>query len=658
MCPAATPSVEAAGGASVSVANGTVLEQRTGPRGPGERRRGFGEIPEDAGKGLIGVCGIVGYVGQDAALPFLLEGLSALEYRGYDSAGVALVDADGLAHVKQAGRLESLIGVVDSLPGAAQCGIGHTRWATHGPPTDVNAHPHTDCHGRVAAVHNGIIENYQVLKRRLQDAGHQFVSDTDSEVIPHLLEHHYRGNLWEAVTATARDLDGAYAFLAVAADDPMTLVAVREASPLVIGLADHGTYVASDLTALVPYTRRALVLDNGEMAVIRADSVELRDMAGAAIVREPFRIDWDREQASRGGYPHFMLKEISEQPEAWRATMAGRVADGHVVLDQVGLTPGDLAEVEHVRVVAAGSGYHAGLVAAQLLERVAGIPTTVEVASEFRYREAAIPSGTVVWAISQSGETLDTLAAVDLSQRRGLPVWAVTNVVGSTLARQADRVALNRAGPEVSVCSTKVYTSQIVLLTLWTLALAEARGRARPDLAAALQALPQQGAAWLAARASLDGIAGRLAQAPSVFYVGRGQDYLSALEGQLKFKEITYIHAEAYPAGELKHGTLALIEQDVPVVAVVSNPALVAKTRSNIMEVRARGGFVVGIVADALADGLADVLDHVIAVPTLAPDVMPILMALPMQLLAYETAKRLGVDIDKPRNLAKSVTVE
>jgi glucosamine--fructose-6-phosphate aminotransferase (isomerizing) len=354
-----------------------------------------------------------------------------------------------------------------------------------------------------------------------------------------------------------------------------------------------------------------------------------------------------------------MLKEIHEQPDVWRATMAGRLnADGHVVLDQVGLTPDDLAAVEHVRVVAAGSAYHAGLMAAQLLERVAGIPATVEVASEFRYREAAIPAGTVVWAISQSGETLDTLAAVDLSQRRGLPVWAVTNVVGSTLARQADRVAWNRAGPEVSVCSTKVYTSQIVLLTLWTLALAEARGRARRDLAAALQALPPTGAAWLAAPAGLDGIAGRLAQAPSVFYVGRGQDYLSALEGQLKFKEITYIHAEAYPAGELKHGTLALIEQDVPVVAVVSNPALVAKTRSNIMEVRARGGYVVGIVADELADGLADVLDHVIAVPTLAPDVMPILMALPMQLLAYETAKHLGVDIDKPRNLAKSVTVE
>lgn len=613
----------------------------------------------DSGKGWIGVCGIVGYVGRDAALPFLLEGLSALEYRGYDSAGVAVVDADGIAHVKQAGRLESLIGVVDDLPGAAQCGIGHTRWATHGPPTDVNAHPHTDCHGRVAAVHNGIIENYQVLKRMLQDAGHQFVSDTDSEVIPHLLEHHYRGNLWDAVAATARDLDGAYAFLAVAADDPMTLVAVREASPLVIGLAETGTYVASDLTALVPYTRRALVLDNGEMAVIRADSVELRDMAGASVVREPFPIDWDRAQASRGGHPHFMLKEIHEQPDVWRATMAGRLnADGHVVLDQVGLTSDDLAAVEHVRVVAAGSAYHAGLMAAQLLERVAGIPATVEVASEFRYREAAIPAGTVVWAISQSGETLDTLAAVDLSQRRGLPVWAVTNVVGSTLARQADRVAWNRAGPEVSVCSTKVYTSQIVLLTLWTLALAEARGRARRDLAAALQALPPTGAAWLAAPAGLDGIAGRLAQAPSVFYVGRGQDYLSALEGQLKFKEITYIHAEAYPAGELKHGTLALIEQDVPVVAVVSNPALVAKTRSNIMEVRARGGYVVGIVADELADGLADVLDHVIAVPTLAPDVMPILMALPMQLLAYETAKHLGVDIDKPRNLAKSVTVE
>lgn len=606
------------------------------------------------------MCGIVGYVGSEAALPFLLEGLSALEYRGYDSAGVALVDQAGIAHVKQAGRLSSLLGVVDSLPGAAQCGIGHTRWATHGAPTDANAHPHTDCHGRVAAVHNGIIENYQALRRMLSDAGHQFKSDTDTEVIPHLLEHYYHGNLWEAVAATARDLDGAYAFLAVAADDPMTMVAVREASPLVIGLSDHGTYVASDLTALVPYTRRALVLDNGEMAIIRADGVEMRDRSGAAVEREPFQIDWDREQASRGGHPHFMHKEIFEQPAAWRAAMAGRVApDGQLVLGELGLRADDLGSVQHVRLVAAGSAYHAGLVAAHLLERLAGIPAAVEVASEFRYRDAALPAGTVVWAISQSGETLDTLAAVDLAQRRGLPVWALTNVVGSTLARQADRVALNRAGPEVSVCSTKVYTSQIVVLALWTLALAAARGQAHPEVAAALTSLPPRGEAWLSSPAGpLEAVARRLASAPSVFYVGRGQDYLSALEGQLKFKEITYIHAEAYPAGELKHGTLALIEPGVPVVAVVSHPALVAKTRSNIMEVRARGGVVVGIVADDLAEGLADVLDYTIAVPTLAPDVMPILMALPMQLLAYETARQLGVDIDKPRNLAKSVTVE
>jgi len=605
------------------------------------------------------VCGIVGYVGRQAALPFLLEGLSALEYRGYDSAGVALVDGGGIRHVKQAGRLASLLGVVDSLPGQAGCGIGHTRWATHGAPTDVNAHPHTDCGGRVAVVHNGIIENYQPLRRMLQDAGHRFVSDTDTEVIPHLLEQSYHGDLWEAVSLTVRQLEGAYAFLAVTADDPLTLVAVREASPLVIGLADHGNYVASDLTALVPYTRRALVLDNGEMAVIRPDAVELRDMAGNVVQREPFVIDWDRQQISQMGYRHFMQKEIFEQPTVWKAALAGRLgADGRVVLDELGLSPDDLGWVRHVRVVAAGSAYHAGLVAAHLLERLARIPATVEVASEFRYRNPALPPGTVVWAISQSGETLDTLAACEWAQQQGLPVWAVTNVLGSTLARLADRTVFNRAGPEVSVCSTKVYTSQIVLLTLWVLALAAARGQVHPEVAAGLMALPAAGTEWLEHAPSLAPVAGRLAHATSVFYVGRGQDYLSAVEGQLKFKEITYIHAEAYPAGELKHGTLALIEEGVPVVAVVSSRELVAKTRSNIMEVRARGGYVLGMVADELVRDLAGVLDDFVAVPTLVPEVMPALMALPMQLLAYETARQLGVDIDKPRNLAKSVTVE
>jgi glucosamine--fructose-6-phosphate aminotransferase (isomerizing) len=622
-------------------------------------RRPTGLAVHDLKKGTMCVCGIVGYVGREAALPFLLDGLRALEYRGYDSAGVALVDGDGIRHVKQAGRLESLLGIVDTIRGDAHCGIGHTRWATHGPPTDVNAHPHHDCKGRVAAVHNGIIENYQEIRARLTADGHVFLSETDTEVIPHLLEHHYHGDLWQAVSLTARELKGAYAFLAVTADDPMTMVAVREASPLVIGLADHGTYVASDLTALVPYTRSALVLDNGEMAVIRPDGVEVRQVGGRPVTREPFIIDWDREQASRGGYAHFMLKEIREQPEVWRDTLGGRIhQSGSPVLGELGITADDLASVRHVRLVAAGSAYHAGLVAAHWLERVAKIPAAVEVASEFRYRDAVLPDGSVVWAVSQSGETLDTLAAVDLAKRRGVPVWAVANVVGSTLAREADRVAFNRAGPEVSVCSTKVYTSQLVLLALWTLALAEVRGLGRPDLSRALESLPPAGALWLDHPPALERVAHRLKDAPSVFYVGRGQDYLSALEGQLKFKEITYIHAEAYPAGELKHGTLALVEDGVPVVAVVSNPELVTKTRSNIMEVRARGGYVVGIVADELAPELADVLDDIITVPTLAPEVMPVLMALPMQLLAYHTALALGVDIDKPRNLAKSVTVE
>jgi glucosamine--fructose-6-phosphate aminotransferase (isomerizing) len=607
------------------------------------------------------MCGIVGYVGADRALPFLLAGLRSLEYRGYDSAGVALVERDGIRVRKVAGRLERLVEAVRDFDGTASCGIGHTRWATHGPPTDDNAHPHTDCTGRVAAVHNGIIENYRALREWLTARGHRFRSETDTEVIPHLLEEHLKTvpDLAEAAQAAMGELEGAYAFLAVSADDPGTLVAVREASPLVIGVGTSSQYVASDLPALLPYTRRALILENGEMAVVRREGVSLRTRAGDVVTREPLEVTWTAEQASRGGYPHYMLKEIHEQPDAWADCLRGRIdGAGRLALEEFGLLPGDLEAVGMVQFVAAGTAYHAALVGAHLVERLARIPTRVDVASEFRYRDPIWTPGAVVVAVSQSGETADTLASVRLAKSRGVPVWAVTNVVGSTLAREADRVLYTRAGPEVAVASTKAYTTQLLVLTLLAHALAETVDRPTGPLLAELMGLPHAGAAWLEADHGIRAVAERIRHVPSLFYIGRGVDYALALEGQLKLKEISYIHAEAYPAGELKHGTLALIEPGVPVVAVVSGRNLLPKVHSNIQEVKARGAWVVGITTERLAAELQDVLDVIITVPDRDDRVMPALVALPLQLLAYETAVARGLDVDKPRNLAKSVTVE
>jgi glucosamine--fructose-6-phosphate aminotransferase (isomerizing) len=602
----------------------------------------------------------VGYVGADTALPFLLDGLQRLEYRGYDSAGVALVEPGGIHVQKTAGRIEVLAAHVDrSSP--ALSGIGHTRWATHGPPTDDNAHPHTDCRRRIAAVHNGIIENYRPLREMLLARGHLFRSETDTEVIPHLLEEMGDVPLVEAAKRVRDQLEGAYAFLAVSADDPGTLVAVREASPLVLGLGLSGNYVASDMTALLAYTREMLVLENGEMAAVRADSVTLWNRAGLPVNREPTHIDWTPEQASRGGYPHFMLKEIMEQPDAWADCLRGRLdPDGAVRLEELGLTRDDLRSVERLQFVAAGTAYHAALVGARWIEEWARIPVAVDVASEFRYRNPLLSPGTVVCAVSQSGETADTLAGVALAKAHGIPVWAVTNVVGSTLARDADRVLYTRAGPEVAVASTKAYTTQLLVLALLASALAAERGLlvGPPALAEALLSLSPRAADWLAQAGSLDSIVRRLASQPSVFYIGRGIDYPLALEGQLKLKEISYIHAEAYPAGELKHGTLALIEPGVPVVAVVSTTDLLAKVRSNITEVKARGGYIVGVLPETLYTDLWDLLDAAVTVPSVDGRVAPILLALPLQLLAYKVAVARGLDVDKPRNLAKSVTVE
>lgn len=604
------------------------------------------------------MCGIVGFVGEQGdALPFIFDGLKRLEYRGYDSAGIALADNGRIAVKKTRGKLQALGEILDGMPSGVPCGIGHTRWATHGRPTDENAHPHTDCSGTIATVHNGIIENFQALKRELEAEGHRFASDTDTEVIPHLLEK-YGGqeHLEDAVRQAEQRLEGAYAFLAISSAEPHRIVAVRRSSPLVIGLGDEANYVASDFSAFLAATRRALVLENGDMAVVTPDSVRVTDMAGHDQDRPLMTIDWDVRQAERGGYAHFMLKEIMEQPDVWGDCLLGRTDEDRVVLKELGLDPERVASTRRIQVVAAGTAYHAGLVGKALIERLARIPVDVAVASEFRYQHPVLEPGTLVMAISQSGETADTLACVNLARQEGMPTYAIVNTVGSTLARESDHVAYTHAGPEIAVASTKAYTTQIIVLTLLALALAEAKGHPRPDLVRGLRSLPLIGAGILSHMDGIEEMAVRLSTQSDVFYIGRGLDYALAMEGQLKIKEIAYIHAEAYAAGELKHGTLALIEEGTPVVAIVTEREVAAKSISNILEVKARGAEVWAVVDDAFDHTLP--VDHLISIPVPDPMLSPSLVALPLQLLAYWTAVHCGQDVDQPRNLAKSVTVE
>lgn len=603
------------------------------------------------------MCGIVGFVGQKAdALPFIFDGLKRLEYRGYDSAGIALALPQGIAIRKSKGKITLLESVLGSLP-PGPCGIGHTRWATHGRPTDQNAHPHTDCHGEIATVHNGIIENFQELRAELIAAGHQFVSDTDTEVIPHLLEH-YGGaqDLESAVRQAEMRLKGAYAFLAVSSHEPDKVVAVRRTSPLLIGLGKNENYLASDFSAFLAATRRAVAMENGDMAVVKPTTYQIWDAGGHLVDRPVIEVDWDIKQAERGGYPHFMLKEIMEQPEAWSDCLLGRLDGDRVVSSELGLSNELLSHVSRIQIVAAGTAYHAGLIGKAIIERVVRIPVAVDVASEYRYQEPVLEAGTLVIAISQSGETADTLACVRMAKEEGRVTYAVTNSVGSTLAREADAVVYTHAGPEIAVASTKAYTTQILVLSLLALALAQSRDMARPELVQMLRELPGLGHEVLERMDAVKAMAEKLANNHDVFYVGRGIDWALAMEGQLKLKEISYIHAEAYAAGELKHGTLALIEEGTPVVAIITESTLAEKTVSNILEVKARGGEVWGIVDEKLPSTLP--IDHRIDIPMRSPLVSSVLAAIPLQLLAYWTAVTLGKDVDQPRNLAKSVTVE
>jgi glucosamine--fructose-6-phosphate aminotransferase (isomerizing) len=603
------------------------------------------------------MCGIVGYVGEQDALPILMRGLKRLEYRGYDSAGVALVAPDGVALAKSEGKVAVLETRLDWLPRATPCGIAHTRWATHGSPTDDNAHPHCDCSGDIAVVHNGIVENYRELRAELVEKGHHFRSETDSEVIPHLIEE-YGGarDLVAAARAAETRLQGAYAFLAVSSKHPDLVVAVRRASPLIIGMGRDGNYIGSDFSAFLDATNQAVVLENGEMAAVGAHEVTIWDAQGQRVTRSAMSINWDVRQAERGGYPHFMLKEIMEQPEVWADCLLGRVERDSVNAEAMGLNSHQLGRWQRIQIVAAGTAYHAGLVGKALIENLAGVPVDVDVASEFRYRHPLLAEETLILAVSQSGETADTLASVQLAKDHGFYTYAITNTVGSTLAREADAAGYTYAGPEIAVASTKAYTSQILMLTVMALALAQARQRPRPDLVRQLSLLPALGEQWLAQSDSIRDYAELLAASEQMFYIGRGLDYALAMEGQLKMKEISYIHAEAYPAGELKHGTLALITADVPVVALSTQPELAVKLRSNVEEVKARGARILGIIDASQRSAWGQ--DAITDIHAPSPWLAPVLTAMPLQLLAYWTAVTRGEDVDKPRNLAKSVTVE
>ncbi|MDZ7800479.1 MAG: glutamine--fructose-6-phosphate transaminase (isomerizing) [Trueperaceae bacterium] len=605
------------------------------------------------------MCGIVGYVGARDASPIVLDGLSRLEYRGYDSAGIVSLDADGaMAHVKRAGKLRVLADAMQHAPLPGHLALGHTRWATHGRPSDVNAHPHLSEDGRLAIIHNGIIENYAPLRARLQDAGHAFASETDSEVLVHLIEHHYRGDLAAAVRAALREVEGAFALVCAHAGHD-EIVAARATSPLVVGLGDGETFLASDVPALLPYTRRVVYLADGDVAIVRASGLELQDVDGAPRPVREDRVDWDAEAAEKGGYPHFMLKEIFEQPTVLQNTFGGRFdPSGSDVNLDLSLDP---AAVDRVVITACGTASYAGQVGRALIERWARLPVQVEVASEFRYQRPVLDARTLVVAVSQSGETIDTLGAVRRAREAGARTLAVLNVKGSSLAREVDDVLYVHAGPEIGVASTKAYLAMIAAFALLALRLGRARGTLGEDEARALieelRRMPGLAQETLERRDAVDAVAAGLTGARDALFLGRGVHVATAFEGALKLKEISYLHAEAYPTGEMKHGPIALIDEHMPVIVIATAGDTYAKTVSNMQEVRARDGRLIAIASDG-DDDIAQQADQVLYVPRTSELLSALLVAIPLQLLAYQVAVRLGRDVDQPRNLAKSVTVE
>ncbi|MFC3771213.1 glutamine--fructose-6-phosphate transaminase (isomerizing) [Paenibacillus sp. GCM10012303] len=609
------------------------------------------------------MCGIVGYVGKRNSQRILIDGLRKLEYRGYDSAGLAVFTGSGLVVKKAQGRLAVLESRLEQEPLNGTIGIGHTRWATHGKPSDVNSHPHTDNSNKFSVVHNGIIENYMSLKEELTAKGHQFVSETDTEVISHLIADLYEGDIVKAVQQAVKKMTGAFALGVLTEYEPEKLVAVRLASPLIIGVGEGENFIGSDIPAILEYTRNVYILNDGEMAVLTRDGVDLRTIEGNFISRETFYVDWDLMTAEKAGFDHFMLKEIHEQPKAYRDTMGSRIdASGRrVVLNEVKLTAQQIWDIHNIHIVACGTAYHAGLVGKSVIEQLARIPVETDVASEYRYRSPIINANTLVIVVSQSGETADTLAALREAKRCGAHVIAITNVVGSSVAREADDVIVTWAGPEIAVASTKAYTSQLIAFYLLGLHLAQTLGTREAEYIAetldALQKLPEQVESILSHAEEIKQYAEQIAEHNDLFFIGRGLDYAVALEGSLKLKEISYIHSEAYAAGELKHGTLALIEEGIPVIALGTQEQLLEKTISNIKEVKARGAQVFGIAVEGNEE-LHKAVDLVFEIPRTVPLLTPALSVIPLQLLAYYASLARGNDVDKPRNLAKSVTVE
>ena len=612
------------------------------------------------------MCGIVGYVGPRQAQDVLMHGLARLEYRGYDSAGLAVTDRGRVSVAKAEGKLARLIGRVDRSPLPGQAGIGHTRWATHGVPSDRNAHPHSDTSGDFVVVHNGIVENFQALRDRLEADGIAFRSDTDSEVLAHLVALAFDGDLTEAVRRTIRQAEGAYALVAMTSRQPDRIVAARMISPLVVGLGDGENFLASDIPAVLEYTREFLLVEDGEIATVTRDGATLETIAGSPIRKQPFTADWETDSVRKGGFDHFMAKEIHEQPDVISRTLGARIRpseDGgeQVALEGLEWSDRDPASIDRIWITACGTAYHAGLVGRVLFEQLAGIPGEVAFAHELRYGKPLFRYGSLTLAISQSGETADTVAAARLARRHGSRLLALTNVVGSSLAREADDVLYTWAGPEISVASTKAYVAMLVGECLLAIELGRRRGTlsraAERELVAELRTLPGKAARVLEDTDGVARLADVLAGAPDAYFIGRGLDLASAMEGALKLKEISYIHAEAMPAGELKHGTLALISEGTPVVAVVTQEDVHSKAMLGLQEVKARRGLVIAVAYED-DEEIGTVADHVLRIPRVADVFSPILAAIPLQLLAYSVARRLGRDIDQPRNLAKSVTVE
>ncbi len=617
------------------------------------------------------MCGIIGYIGPKPVVPVLIEGLRRLEYRGYDSAGVALVRNGAISIRRSAGKLSKLENAIQADPLDGDYGVGHTRWATHGRPTEENAHPHRDCTGRIVVVHNGIIENYIELKHELQCQGHKFVTETDTEIVAHLVEQELKvpanGGLEGATRRALARMRGMFALVLLSADEPHKIVAVRNGPPIVVGVGDGEYFVASDIPAILAHTRDVVFLGNEEMAVLTKDGVGFTNFAGTKLDRRTQRVLWDPIQAEKAGYKHFMLKEIFEQPQAVRDTILGRVSveTGRVFLEEMTVSEADLAKVENVTIIACGTSWHAGLVGKYLIEALAHLPVETDYGSEYRYRDPIVGEKTLAIVITQSGETADTLAALREAKRKGARAISICNVVGSMATRESDGTVYTHAGPEIGVASTKAFTSQLVALHLLALYLAQVRGtlgaeqmRQQIDYLLQLPTLVDQA---LRVSSLVDEIARRYYSRRDFLFLGRGMNYPIALEGALKLKEISYIHAEGYPAGEMKHGPIALIDEQMPVVAISPRDHVFEKMVGNIQEVKARGGSVIALTTgrDELVETLLDTEhDSIISLPDAPPILAPVVMVVPLQLLAYHIAVRRGCDVDQPRNLAKSVTVE